>query len=201
MSRLGRSEHSYDETERPTQAGEPIRRLNWGCGSCLASGWINSDVKDAPGILGADIREGLPIATESIDYAVSMHALQEVIYPELVPTLQELRRVLKRGGVLRLGLPDLHKGFDAYQRGDAGYFLIPDEDMRSLGGKLVAQLVWYGHTRTVFVAPFVEELLYKAGFIRVDHVAYRVTASSFPEIVELDNRPRESLFVEAVKCE
>jgi SAM-dependent methyltransferase len=179
--------------------GRNIRRLNWGCGSWTAAGWINSDVKEAPGVVVADIREGLPLEAGSIDYAVSIHALPELSYPELVPALEELRRVLKPDGVLRLGLPDLEKGVDAYRRGETEYFAIPDEEMRSLGGKLVAQLAWYGYSRTVFVAPFVEEVLFKAGFTRVDHVAYRHTVSPFPEIVELDNRPAESLFVEAVK--
>src|SRR5262249_53244525 len=108
-------------------------------------------------------------------------------------------RVLKSGGVLRLSLPDLERGVAAYRRGDAAYFKIPDEEMRSLGGKLVAQLVWYGYSRTVFVPSFVEELLLKAGFDRIDHVAYLETASAFAEIVDLDNREDESFFIEAVK--
>jgi SAM-dependent methyltransferase len=176
-----------------------IRRLNWGCGEWLAPGWINSDVKDVPGVLVADIRSGIPLDSDSVDYAVSIHALPELSYPDLVPALEELRRVLKPGGVLRLALPDLEKGVEAYRRRDRAYFAIPDEDMRSLGGKLIAQLVWYGYSRTFFVADFVEELLFKAGFSRVDHVAFRETASPFSEIVELDNRQAESLFVEAVK--
>jgi len=160
---------------------------------------MNSDVKEGPGILVADIRDGFPFETDSVDYAVSIHALQELSYPELVPALEELRRVLKPGGVLRLGLPDLEKGFEAYRRGDRAYFQVSDDEMDSLGGKLVAQLVWYGYSRTVFVPGFAEELLHKAGFNQVQHVAYQKTASRFPEIVELDNRESESFFVEAVK--
>jgi SAM-dependent methyltransferase len=178
---------------------EGIHRLNWGCGQSPAPGWINSDLKEVPGILVADIREGLPLESDSIDYAVSIHALPELSYPEIVPALRELRRVLKPGGVLRLALPDLDKGVDAYRRGDSEYFAVPDDEMRSLGGKLVAQLVWYGYSRTLFVSSFVEEVLGKSGFTSVEHLTFRQTASRFPEIVELDNRPHESLFVEAVK--
>lgn len=176
-----------------------IRRLNWGCGEWLPLGWVNSDLKGAPGVLVADIRVGLPLESDSFDYAVSIHALPELTYSELVPALRELRRVLKPRGVLRLALPDLMAGVDAYRRGDREYFAIPDDEMASLGGKLVAQLVWYGYSRTVFIADFVEELLVKAGFSDVKHVGFRQTASPFPGIVELDNRPDESLFVEAVK--
>jgi SAM-dependent methyltransferase len=184
----------------PPVGDTAIRRLNWGCGETGEPGWINSDLKGGPGVdLPGDILEGLPLESDSVDYAVGIHALPELRYDQLVPALTELRRVLRPGGTLRLGLPDLEKGVDAYRRGDRDYFLIPDDEMESLGGKLITQLIWYGYSRTVFVAGFVEELLRKAGFSEVRHVAYRQTASGHPEIVALDNRELESLFVEAVK--
>jgi SAM-dependent methyltransferase len=176
-----------------------MRRLNWGCGEWAQPGWINSDLKEGPGVIAADIRAGLPFESASMDYVVSIHALPELAYPELVPALAELRRVLKPRGVLRLGLPDLVKGIEACRRGDVGYFDVPDEEMRSLGGKLAVQLIWYGYSRSVFVGEFVVELLEKAGFREICEVGYRETASGFAEIVELDNRPHESLFMEAVR--
>ena len=177
-----------------------VRRLNWGCGHRGEEGWINSDQKDGPGIdLTCDIREGLPLESDSIDYAVSIHALPEVPYPELVPTLRELRRVLRPGAPLRLALPDLNKAIAAYQRGDRDYFLIPDDEVTALSSKMIVQLIWYGYSRTLFTPEFVEELLLKAGFRAVIHCAFEQTASPFAGIVELDYRPDESLFVEAVK--
>jgi len=50
---------------------------------------------------------------------------------DYVPVLAELRRVLKPGGVLRLVLPDLLKGVDAYRRGDRDYFLFHPFPQRS----------------------------------------------------------------------
>ena len=177
-----------------------VARLNWGCGGWVPPGWINADRKGEPGVnLVCDIRDGLPIESNSLDYAVSIHALPEVPFDDVIPVLLELHRVLKKGGTLRLGLPDLAKGFRAYEQGDATYFLIPDEDALSIGAKLITQLVWYGYTRTLFVPGFVEELLLKAHFQQVHHCHYRQTASGYPKIVELDNRERESLFVEGVK--
>jgi SAM-dependent methyltransferase len=175
-------------------------RLNWGCGPVPARGWINSDRHAAPGIdLAADIRDGLPAPDDHFDYAVSIHALQDVPYLDVVPALRELRRVLRPEGVLRLGLPDLDRAVRAYVRGDRRYFYIPDDEARSLGGKLAVQLCWYSSVRTPFTADFVEELLDRAGFRDVTHCAFRTTTSRWPEIVELDNRERESFFVEAVK--
>jgi SAM-dependent methyltransferase len=182
------------------QPGPPVRRLNWGCGAAGEPGWINSDLKEGPGIdISADVRDGLPVPDDSLDYIVSIHALPMISYPDLVPTLRELRRMLRTGGVLRLGLPDLAKGIQAYLHGDRDYFLVPDEDVRSLGGKFVVHMLWYGYSVTLFTADFVEELLRSAGFTAVHHCSHRETASPHSEIVALDNRERESLFVEAVK--
>jgi SAM-dependent methyltransferase len=178
----------------------PIRRMNWGCGEHPGPGWINSDVKEGPGIdISGDIRGGLPLEDDSLDYIVSIHALPEIPYGDLVVALKELRRVLKPGGVLRLALPDLERGIRAYLENDRDYFLVPDEDAESIGGKLVTQLVWYGWSRSLFTPDFAEELLRKAGFAEVARCSYHETQSRFPEIVELDSRERESLFVEAVK--
>jgi predicted SAM-dependent methyltransferase len=188
-----------DDSDGPdAQAG--TRRLNWGCGAAGEAGWINSDIREGPGIqYPADILDGLPLEPDSFDYVVSIHALQELAYPDLLAALAELRRVLKPGGVLRLGLPDMEKGFRAYHRGDRDYFEIPDSEVVSLGAKLAVQLTWYGYSRSLFNWEFIQELLLKAGFRSVHRSRFGETGSPHAGIVELDSREDESLFVEAVK--
>jgi SAM-dependent methyltransferase len=128
-----------------------------------------------------------------------MHVLQDLPWLDIPRALGELHRVLRPAGVLRLGLPDLERALQAYQRGDRGYFYVPDDDAKSIGAKLVTQIIWYGSVRTPFVFDFIEELLQRAGFARTMRCEYRQTASGYPEIVQFDNRPRETLFVEAEK--
>jgi len=177
-----------------------VRRLNWGCGTLPTPGWINSDIKEDQAVdVVCDILEGLPLEGDSIDYAVSIHALPELRLPDLVPALMELRRVLVPGGVLRLALPDLDRAIRAYLDGDRDYFLVPDSDARAPGAKFVTQMLWYGYSKSLFTADFIAELLERAGFREITPCSYRQTAGPYPEIVELDNRPEESLFVEARK--
>ena len=181
-------------------AESQVRRLNWGCGEHTAPGWINADIKKGPGVdVAGDIRDGLPLDDDSIDYATSVHALPELPYPDVVPALAELRRVLKPGGVLRLCLPDLDKGIRAYMQGRDDYFLIPKSDAHSRGGRFILHMLWYGYSRTLFTVDFIEELLLRAGYIDIVECRYRETASAFPEIVEFDNREPESFYVEATK--
>lgn len=183
------------ELDRPSA---PVARLHWGCGDKAAPGWINADREALAGVdLHGDIRRGLSLADGSLDYAVSIHALQDLPWHDIVVALSELKRVIKPGGVLRLGLPDMDRAIAAYQRGDAGYFHVPDNDARTIGAKLVTQLIWYGSTRTPFNADFAREVLERAGFRDVRRCTFRETASTHADIVSLDNRERESFFVEA----
>ncbi len=181
----------------PDHAAE-VRRLQWGCGPKPAPGWINSDFRPGPGVdLCMDIREGLPLPDAWVDYAVAIHALQDLPWPDIPVALAELKRVIKPAGVLRLGLPDLERAIQAYLRGDAAYFHVPDEHAHCIGAKLVTQIIWYGSVRTPFTFDFVRELLWAAGFRDVQRCEFGRTASHHAEIASLDNRPRESLFVEA----
>lgn len=175
-------------------------RLNWGCGPHTPFGWVNSDIEVGTGIdVVADIRQGLPFPDNHFDYIVSIHVLPELAYRELDPALKELLRVLKPGGVLRLSLPDLDLAIQAYRSKDVDYFLIGDDEVRSLAGKLIVQLLWYGRSRSMFTWEFTKELLERTGYREVVRCAHTQSASGLLGITELDNRALESLFVEARK--
>jgi predicted SAM-dependent methyltransferase len=177
-----------------------VSRLNWGCGDHVRQGWINSDIKDAPAVdLVADIMRGLPFGADSIDYAVSVHALPELPYGDQLQALKELRRVLKPGGVLRLVLPDLRRAIDAYLAGDDRYFHLVADDSSTPGGRFVTQMLWYGYTRTLFTTDFAAELLQRAGYVDIALCEANRTSSRFPEIVDLDNRQAESFYIEGTK--
>ena len=175
-----------------------LRRLHWGCGDITPPDWINSDLTALPGVdIACDILEGLPLEDDSIDYAFSNHALPEIeLWDQEVP-LRELHRVLKPGGVLRLCLPDLDRAIDAYRDGRRDYFLV--QDWETISGNFITQITWHGYNRTLFTYEFAEELVLKAGFREARRVAYRQTASRYPEIVELDSREDESFYLEAWK--
>lgn len=178
----------------------PVMRLQIGCGKFPHPGWINTDNKVRPGVdCVADLRADLPFADGTFDYAAAIHVLPHIPLAGLAPALARVRRVLKPGGVLRLALPDLEKALDAFRRGDVAYFSVPDAQWKSLGAKVVAQIVWHNDIRTPFTYDLAAEALAKAGFASADRCAFRETRSRFPEIVELDNRERESLFVEATR--
>jgi SAM-dependent methyltransferase len=188
--------HQQVETGSPTR----VRRLNWGCGGDARRGWINSDTTASPGVdVVANIREGLSIESGSIDYAVGVHSLQELAFPELLPALAELYRVLRPGGTLRLVVPDLDAGIRAYTERDDAHFLVPPDQVRSRGGRFIAHILRGGDARSLFTFDFAEELLLDAGFVDVTRCQSGETASRFEEIVELDPREPGSMFIETTR--
>jgi SAM-dependent methyltransferase len=178
--------------------GSHLRRLHWACGSVATPGWINSDIWPGKGIdLPCDIRNGLALADASIDVIVSHHGLNDLKIYEQVPALKELHRVLRPGGVVRMGLPDLDKLIAAYQANDPSMFCVWDWD--TLAGNFITHMLWYNLTQTPFTYPFAEELFQKAGFKDVTRASYHETTTRYPDIVSLDSRPNESFFIEATK--
>lgn len=173
-------------------------RLNLGCGPKATPGWLNCDRLQSPGVdVRCDVRAGVPLATASLDCIAAIHLLQDLAWREIAPLLAELHRVLKRGGVLRLAVPDLERALRAYLAGDARYFHVPDADARSIGAKLITQIIWYGSVRTPCTYDFIAEWLAAAGFAEIERVPFG--ASRMDGLAALDNRERESLFIEAVK--
>jgi SAM-dependent methyltransferase len=182
----------------PAATAPPLTRLHWGCGPHAAPGWLNSDVRAADGVdLVCDIRDGLPLEDASMTCAVAMHVLQDLSWRDIPRALAELHRVLAPGAPLRIGVPDLDRAIDAYHRGDGAYFHVPDEDARDCGAKFVTQIIWYGSVRTPFTFGYAREVLHAAGFRDVRRCEFGRTATGDAGIVALDNRPRETLFVEA----
>ena len=137
-----------------------VRRLHLGCGSVTPAGWVNADIFAGPGIdLVADLRKGIPVADASFDYIVSIHVLCELGVWDQVPVLQEIRRVLKPGGVVRLSLPDLDINIREYQKRNQSHFELYQWD--SVAGNFITQILWHSTIHCLYTKDFIEEILKK----------------------------------------
>lgn len=173
-----------------------MKRLHWGCGPNVIDGWTNVDRQDFGQQVIHDITADgpLPFDDGTFDYAVVNHALQEVGYHQLVPTLTELRRVLVPGGTLRLIEPDL------CALTTPGWLdqIIADDVEPTLDGKVCAWLTFYSHRRSMFTGDWLVELCGRAGFTAA-LLGPGWTGSAHAEITTLDSRALESCTVEATK--
>jgi predicted SAM-dependent methyltransferase len=97
-------------------------RLNIGAGGTIIPGYTPIDIKD-----GVEAGK-LPYADESVDEIYASHVLEHIPHARTALVLQEWRRVLKPGGVVRIGVPDFNKlkeqDFDAPDGGWALHVLM-----------------------------------------------------------------------------
>lgn len=83
----------------------------------LSSDYLNVDISEDPMVdLQTNLLDPLPFETESIDRIVSIATLEHFNIPHIRMVLKEMFRVLKRGGVLEIGVPSLSKTIAQYQK-------------------------------------------------------------------------------------
>jgi SAM-dependent methyltransferase len=89
---------------------EATTLLNLGCGSRYHPDWINIDiVPHGPEVIQHDISRGIPLPDASCDVVYHAAVLEHMRCSDAVSFLLECHRVLKPGGMVRVGVPDLEK--------------------------------------------------------------------------------------------
>ena len=84
------------------------KMLNIGCGRWYHSDWINIDLAPAArDVIACDLRERLRFDTGSFDVVYHSHVLEHFTREEGKRFMQEVARVLRPGGILRVVVPDL----------------------------------------------------------------------------------------------
>ncbi|WP_354256667.1 methyltransferase domain-containing protein [Bradyrhizobium sp. F1.13.3] len=96
-------------------------RLNIGARDTCIPGWINVDV--FPAEVACNISRGLPFDDGSVRYVFMAHVLEHFFYPdEALGVLRDIKRVLRKDGILRIVVPDIRKYIAAYFRKDQVFF-------------------------------------------------------------------------------
>ena len=82
--------------------------LNLGCGERFHSDWTNVDLSAGrSGIVAHDLAKGIPFESESADVVYSAAVFEHIRRDDAAKFLSEIYRVLKPGGIVRVGVPDL----------------------------------------------------------------------------------------------
>lgn len=212
------------KNQRVHFAGE-IAKLNLGCGLAVYGDWINIDgslnalIANWPSrihriiyrLTGAnryytqqeycrilkehrfvhhDLSYGIPAQNDSVAYVYTSHFLEHLFRKDAEVLLKEAHRVLKPQGVLRISVPDLAYAVSLYAENQKekmlqNYFFVDDDDS------------YYARHKYMYDFQLLKELLERAGFHDIRRCSFQ--SGMTPDIQVLDNRPEDSLFVEAVK--
>lgn len=99
---------SPEPVSPPTSPPAARRLLNVGCGASFHPAWFNVDIAPSvPGVLKADISQGLAFERDSFDAVYHSHVLEHLTRAQAAPFMSECFRVLRPGGILRVVVPDL----------------------------------------------------------------------------------------------
>jgi predicted SAM-dependent methyltransferase len=84
--------------------------LNLGCGERFHADWINIDLTAGrSGVIAHDLESGIPFESESADAVYLAAVFEHVRRNDAAKFLREIYRVLKPGGIVRVGVPDLEQ--------------------------------------------------------------------------------------------
>jgi predicted SAM-dependent methyltransferase len=174
--------------------------LNLGCGQSPLEGWVNVDIARGPRVdVAWDLRRGLPFADESCAAIFGEHVIEHLSKEDAGRLLCECRRVLQKGGALRLSMPDAGRYLRSYA-GD-GEFLRHRafDQVEAPIDRINIMMREGGQHLWAYDSDSMLSLLRRAGFATVTEQQFG--ASGHPRMQNIDTEARafESLYVEAFK--
>ena len=108
-----------------------VIRLNIGCGSRFHNSWLNIDqYGDNSQIFSWNILDGQPFPDESIDVVYSAHVLEHFDRVGANLFLNEIYRILKPSGILRIVVPNLEEICKSYLQALTEVKIHEDSDSR-----------------------------------------------------------------------
>lgn len=180
---------------------EPGVYLNVGCGPNVDENFCNIDYDWWPGVDAClDVTAGIPLQDEYAGGIFSEHMLEHVAFDAALAILEEFRRVLRKGGVLRIVMPDGELYLDEYQKGSNAKIPYVDEDANRypfLTRMISINRIFRGSGH-LFIWDFetLREALLRSGFEVVEKCSFRKGRDN-KLLLDSDVRAVESLYAEA----
>ena len=87
-----------------------VNYLNLGCGAKFHKDWTNVDfVSTGDGVIGHNLLAGVPFEDNKFDVVYHSHVLEHFPKDKANHFIKECHRVLKKGGIIRVAIPDLEQ--------------------------------------------------------------------------------------------
>jgi predicted SAM-dependent methyltransferase len=176
-------------------------RLHLGCGKVHFDGWLNIDLDDGDAVdIKLDMTWPLPFEDDSCEYIFTEHMLEHLSVEQGLLFLKECRRVLKKGGVLRVAMPSLDRLVQSSHDGswrDADWLSWPEyRHVRTRAEMLNMAFREWGH-RWLYDREELYRRLGEAGYQTVSDCAWGV--SKHADLCGLETRKDSLLIAEAEK--
>jgi len=144
--------------------------------------------------LAKKIRE-LPFANDSVDVVLSSHMLEHFSREEGIDFLKDCKRILKNGGVIRIGVPDARYISALYVGKSIGGLTDYAVEVARDESEAFYKILMDGH-RTVYDEESLVKALTEAGFLDVKKVGAFSSRSDEIKKQTISTHPSISLYVE-----
>jgi predicted SAM-dependent methyltransferase len=170
-------------------------RLHLGCGGERKQGWINIDLLGDPVDVAWNLAAPLPFSSGSVSAIFHEHLLEHLPLPAGDAFMQECLRVLRPGGILRVGVPDAGRLLASYA-GDQAYLeeLHPGRPT----ALLAVQELFYWHRHCAMFDVETLELFFRAGGFP-DPRQREFGDTDLEQAPDTERRRAETLYMEARK--
>lgn len=186
-------------------------KLHLGCGKRnFGPEWVHIDAGDFPHVTSHNITK-LPFDDSTYSLIYASHVIEYFDRDEVVPVLQEWHRVLRKGGVVRLAVPDFRAMarlyMDSWTRADRRVWNI-----ESFLGPIYGKMTPAGfkdsiYHKTAYDSRSLRELLSSIGLKQFRHYDWRTTdhkdiddhSQAYLPHMDKDSGTLISLNVEATK--
>lgn len=152
----------------------------------------------------ADATKKLPLKTSSVDCIYTSHMFEHLSQLGARNFLQEAKRVLKDGGVLRISVPDLRlavnkyltsKDADAFMRG----LLVQAPPINTLMQRFFLFVTGYRHHQWMYDGDSLARCLSEMGFKNVEICSDGKTNIQDSGSLDLYEQEEQSVYVEGIK--
>ena len=170
-------------------------RLHLGCGGERKVGWVNIDLLGDPVDVAWNLAHSLPFDSGSVVAIFHEHLLEHLPLQAGDSFMQECFRVLRPGGILRVGVPDAGRLIQSYA-GDRSYLenLHPSRPT----ALIAVQELFYWHRHCAMFDVETLELLFRAsGFPDPHERAFGDT--DLDQAPDTERRRANTLYAEARK--
>jgi predicted SAM-dependent methyltransferase len=91
-----------------------VKKIQIGCGKNLLEGWLNTDLNNTDTVAYLDAGEPFPMEAETFDFIYSEHLFEHLNVEQQINMLNEGYRILKKGGIMRIAMPNLKFLYNIY---------------------------------------------------------------------------------------
>lgn len=184
-------------------------KLNIGCFTVMYHhGWFNIDQHNLVDFANQnyyqfvqhDILNGIPFGDQDVHVIYASHFLEHLNHKEGLRFLKECHRVLRKGGVVRIAVPDTKILLSKYMTGTLSDFdeISVDNSKTENDSFKFWNLLTSGH-KIAYDQDSLADLFMQAGFKEIFKYKFRASSTELISTQTLDMFPEHSLYIEAIK--